>query len=245
MVSNLECAHPHNEGFHRGLLSRRGPLVRRASLAGHRSSCLSLPSGFFLFFFFSSFCWMRPLLDADPSSLFLTVMRLLLRSCGVPSAECCVELFILHLSPQVRLLEVGLRHVLALLRVIVWIIFTVCALWPPPENSLTSHRQEVCRVSALHLRRLAGRTLCIFFCTEITRSSCNWACQCLDTRAETDDRTPILVRGLDLDDVCELFGMSFHFECLSQSVTMHACSTGGPTQTHLSGLLLQLFLCTG
>ena len=32
---------PHNEGFHRGLLSLRGPLGRPASQGVHRSSCFS------------------------------------------------------------------------------------------------------------------------------------------------------------------------------------------------------------
>ena len=35
-------SHPHNEGLHRGLLPRRGPSVRSAPLACHRSSCFSI-----------------------------------------------------------------------------------------------------------------------------------------------------------------------------------------------------------
>ena len=40
-------------------------------------------------------------------------LRFSLRSCGAPSAECCVELFTLLLS-QARLLEVGRLRVLDL-----------------------------------------------------------------------------------------------------------------------------------
>ena len=60
-------------------------------------------------------------------------------------------------------------------------------LFSPPETSLSSRQP---RVSALHLRRLAGRTLCVFvfFRTEITRSSCNWACQCPNPNTETLSR---------------------------------------------------------
>ena len=56
LCASLGCVHPHNEGLHRGLLSRRGPSVRSAPLACHRSSCLSLSSDFFVTFarYFSS-----------------------------------------------------------------------------------------------------------------------------------------------------------------------------------------------
>ena len=39
---SLGCVHPHNEGFHRGLLPQLGPSVRSAPLACPRSQCLSL-----------------------------------------------------------------------------------------------------------------------------------------------------------------------------------------------------------
>ena len=56
LMACLGCVHPHNEGLHRGLLSRRGKSVRSAPLACHRSSCLSLSSDFFVTFarYFSS-----------------------------------------------------------------------------------------------------------------------------------------------------------------------------------------------
>ena len=41
LCDSVGCVHPHNEGLHRGLLSRRGPSVRSAPLACHRFSCLS------------------------------------------------------------------------------------------------------------------------------------------------------------------------------------------------------------
>ena len=41
----LSCVHLHNEGFRRGLLSRRGPLVLPTPQGGHRSSLLFLSSG--------------------------------------------------------------------------------------------------------------------------------------------------------------------------------------------------------
>ena len=41
LCASLGCVHPHYEGLHRGLLPRRGPSVRPALLACHRSSCLS------------------------------------------------------------------------------------------------------------------------------------------------------------------------------------------------------------
>ena len=41
LCDSLGCVHPHYDGSHRGLLPRRGPSVRPAPLACHRSSCLS------------------------------------------------------------------------------------------------------------------------------------------------------------------------------------------------------------
>ena len=56
--------------------------------------------------------------------LLLLLLQQLLWLCGAPSAECCVELFILHLSLSSSSV-VGSRVSLD----IVWIICTVCALW--------------------------------------------------------------------------------------------------------------------
>ena len=41
LCAALGCVHLHNESFHRGLLSRRGPLGRPAPQGVHRSSCFS------------------------------------------------------------------------------------------------------------------------------------------------------------------------------------------------------------
>ena len=41
LCGSLGCVHLLSEGFHRGLLSRRGPLVRPTPLGGQRLSCFS------------------------------------------------------------------------------------------------------------------------------------------------------------------------------------------------------------
>ena len=60
----LDCVHLHDEGLHRGLLPRRGPSVRPAPLACHRSSCLSVQS-----------IWMR------------SITRSFLRKCKPPACH--------------------------------------------------------------------------------------------------------------------------------------------------------------
>ena len=69
LCDSLGRVHPHDEGLYRGLLPRRGPSVRSAPLACHRSSCLSLSSDFFVTFtrYFSSY-------SDDFLSLFLFIV---------------------------------------------------------------------------------------------------------------------------------------------------------------------------
>ena len=67
LCDSLGCVHPHNEGLHRGLLSRRGPLVHPAPLTCHRFS---------LFFVVSLFTGLVTFTRYFPSRVLLTVSLL-------------------------------------------------------------------------------------------------------------------------------------------------------------------------
>ena len=86
---------------------------------------------------------------------------------------------------------------------------------------------------------LAGETR-----TELPNSLFHDLAACFDRIAA--GLKAIFVRDLGIAYVHDLLRMNvlFRFKCLSQSVTMHVCGIGGPTQIHLLGLLLQLFLNT-
>ena len=87
LCDSLGCVHPHNEGLHSGLLSRRGPSVRPAPLTCHRSSLLSLVWFLSLSLSFSHatslhvFCWLfLCLVHAGVPTSLNSVARLLLNA---------------------------------------------------------------------------------------------------------------------------------------------------------------------
>ena len=96
LCASLGCVHPHNEGLHRGLLSRRDPSVRSAPLACHRSSC---HSRLVLF----SFTGLVIVARCFPSRVLVTFSLALHAGCSSHAFELCRSVFLLNAAVFVDL----------------------------------------------------------------------------------------------------------------------------------------------
>ena len=104
-----------------------------------------------------------PLLGAFSCSLSPSQARSL-EICNIEPGDCaavCSRSASLHLATELLSARGRARHVLDFVATHrLDHLHCLCIFDHLLKNSLTSHRQEVSRVSALHLRRLAGRSRC-------------------------------------------------------------------------------------